>query len=377
MADSLPRKLPAILYADVAGYGRLTSRSSGKSRVSYGTIVGRVSVSKEWQKEMADNNKTAFFLGCLLIAVGIICNKWILQTLFAPDGHIDYVPSILTIALFQISAIGMGLSLISRNPLKNLIKWLRRFVMILGALSAGPILAVSCGNVDLDRNWRTADRSSAGIAPVPQSTPEAVVQVYAARAYNWRGALAVHTWIATKPRDGGHYTVHDVIGWRRYGKQPVMMSMPGIPDRLWFGSRPELLVDLRGEAAAAAIPRIEAVVASYPYDRKYHSWPGPNSNTFTAHVGRHVPELVMDLPTTAIGKDFLTNGSIVESAPSGTGGQLSLYGLLGVTVAREEGLELNILALNFGIDVLHPAIKLPGIGRIGMSKTPQPDPPDH
>ena len=152
MADRLPRKLPAILYADAAGLGRLTSRSSGKSCVSYGTIVGRVSFSEEWQKEMADNNKT---------------------------------------------------------------------------------------------------------------------------------------------------------------------------------------------------------------------------------VGRHVPELVMDLPTTAIGKDFLTNGSIVESAPSGTGGQLSLYGLLGVTVAREEGLELNILALNFGIDVLHPAIKLPGIGRIGMSKTPQPDPPDH
>ncbi len=128
--------------------------------------------------------------------------------------------------------------------------------------------------------------------------------------------------------------------------------------------------------AAAAIPRIEAAVASYPYDREYSMWPGPNSNTFTAHVGREVPDLAMDLPTTAIGKDFLTNGGIVESAPSGTGGQLSLFGLLGVTVAREEGLELNILALNFGIDVLHPAIKLPGIGRIGMNKTPQADPPE-
>ena len=131
-------------------------------------------------------------------------------------------------------------------------------------------------------------------------------------------------------------------------------------------------MDLRGERAAQAIPRIEAAVASYPYRRDYNMWPGPNSNTFTAHVGREVPELAMDLPTTAIGKDFLTNGGIVESAPSGTGGQLSLYGLLGVTVAREEGLELNILALSFGIDVLHPAIKLPGFGRIGMSKAPHP-----
>ena len=249
-------------------------------------------------------------------------------------------------------------------------KWLGRLAIVLGVLVVGPILAVSCGNVNIGQDWRTADRSGADIAPDAQSTTEAVVQVYAARAFNWRGALAVHTWIATKPRDAGYYTVHQVIGWRRYRNLPVVVSTPDIPDRLWYGSRPELLVDLRGERAAAAIPRIEATVASYPYDREYRMWPGPNSNTFTAHVGRAVPELAMDLPATAIGKDFLTNGGIVESAPSGTGAQFSLYGLLGITVAREEGLELNILALNFGIDVLRPAIKLPGVGRIGMSKSP-------
>jgi len=250
-------------------------------------------------------------------------------------------------------------------------RWLRRCVLIVAGLLAGPILAVSCGDVSMGQDWRTADRSSAGIAPNPQDAPEAVVQVYAARAFNWRGALAVHTWVAAKPRDGDYYTVHQVMGWRRYQNLPVVISTPDIPDRLWYGARPELLVDLRGEQATQAIPRIEAAVASYPFVREYGLWPGPNSNTFTAHVGREVPELAMDLPTTAIGKDFLTNGSIVESAPSGTGGQLSLYGLLGVTVAREEGLELNILALNFGIDLLRPAIKLPGIGRIGMNKSPQ------
>ena len=252
-------------------------------------------------------------------------------------------------------------------------KWLRRCLLIVAGLLAGPILAVSCGDVSMGQDWRTADRSSAGIAPDPQNAPEAVVQVYAARAFNWRGALAVHTWVAAKPRHGDYYTVHQVMGWRRYQNLPVVISTPDIPDRLWYGARPELLVDLRGEQATQAIPRIEAAVASYPFVHEYGLWPGPNSNTFTAHVGREVPELALDLPTTAIGKDFLTNGSIVESAPSGTGGQLSLYGLLGVTVAREEGLELNILALNFGIDLLRPAIKLPGIGRIGMNKSPQQD----
>jgi len=227
--------------------------------------------------------------------------------------------------------------------------------------------------VNIGQDWRTADRSSAGIAPHPASTTEAVVQVYAARAFNWRGALAVHTWIATKPGNAEYYTVHQVMGWRRYQNLPVVISAPDIPDRLWYGAQPELLVDLRGPQAANAIPRIEAAVTSYPHEREYGLWPGPNSNTFTAHVGRAVPELAMDLPTTAIGKDYLSNGGFVDGAPSGTGGQVSLYGLLGVTVAMEEGLELNLLALNFGVDVLRPAIKLPGIGRIGMKKSPQPD----
>ena len=31
-----------------------------------------------------------------------------------------------------------------------------------------------------------------------------------------------------------------------------------------------------------------------------------------------------------------------------------------------EGLELNLLGLTIGVDLLRPALKLPGIGRIGL-----------
>ena len=48
-------------------------------------------------------------------------------------------------------------------------------------------------------DWRTASREPVGLAPDPASTPEAVVQVYAARAIRWRGYFGVHTWIAVKP----------------------------------------------------------------------------------------------------------------------------------------------------------------------------------
>jgi hypothetical protein len=192
------------------------------------------------------------------------------------------------------------------------------------------------------------------------------VQVYAARALNWRGVFGVHTWIATKPENAQQYAVHQVIGWRLFRNLPVVDSRPGIPDRRWFGNEPELIAELRGAAAARAIPKIIDAVASYPYGNEYKLWPGPNSNTFTAYIGKKVPELRMDLPVTAIGKDYPINGSVLDSTPSGTGYQLSMLGVLGITMARDEGIELNLLGLSLGIDFSHPALKLPFVGRLGM-----------
>jgi len=230
-----------------------------------------------------------------------------------------------------------------------------------------PLYTVLSGEAPLGRDFRSADRSSAGIAPRPETTPEAVVQVYFARALNWRGIFGVHTWIATKPENAKEYTIHQVIGWRVYRGLPAVFSAPGIPDGRWFGNEPTLVAELRGDEAAKAIPKIIDAVASYPYPNEYTLWPGPNSNTFIAYIGRQVPELHMDLPATAIGKDYPINGSIIDHTPSGTGYQLSMLGLLGVTMARDEGFELNLLGFTFGIDFLRPALKLPFIGRLGMA----------
>jgi len=48
----------------------------------------------------------------------------------------------------------------------------------------------------------------------PREAPEAVVQVYGARAMGVKGWFAVHTWVAVKPTDATAYTVYEVIGWR-------------------------------------------------------------------------------------------------------------------------------------------------------------------
>jgi hypothetical protein len=246
--------------------------------------------------------------------------------------------------------------------------WSVLFFCLLFLLGA-PLYTVVSGQVLLGKDYRTADRSSAGIAPPAETTPEAVVQVYAARALNWRGIFGVHTWIATKPENASEYTVHHVIGWRSYRNLPVVVSAPGIPDGRWFGNEPELLGELRGETAAQAIPKIIDAVAAYPYPDEYRLWPGPNSNTFTAHVGRQVPELKLDLPVTAIGKDYPINGSLLDRTPSGTGYQLSMLGLFGLSMAREEGIELNLLGLSFGIDFSRPALKVPFIGRLGVGRS--------
>ena len=157
-----------------------------------------------------------------------------------------------------------------------------------------------------------------------------------------------------------------MIGWRGRGGGSVVVSSPDFPDRFWYGHPPRLVKELRGPAAASAIPKILEAVDAYPYPRHYRLWPGPNSNTFTAFVVRRVPELGAELPVTAIGKDYLEGGRLFAAAPGGRGFQVSLFGLAGMLAGVEEGIEINVLGLVFGVDPLGPAIKLPAIGRIGF-----------
>jgi hypothetical protein len=244
-------------------------------------------------------------------------------------------------------------------------KWFRRLILMLVVLMLGPLAMTASGEVNVAADWSTASRESTGLAPRAEDTREAVVQVYAARTFGWRGTLAVHTWVAVKPEGAASYTTYEVIGWRAFHGGSAVNSHNGDPDRKWFGAMPDVLVDLRGEKAAKAIPAIEQAVKDYPYQNEYRTWPGPNSNTFTAHIGRNVPALALDLPPTAIGKDFIPGGAPMATSPSGTGIQISVLGLFGVIVAIEEGIEVNVLGLSFGIDPKSFAIKLPGVGVIG------------
>ena len=234
-------------------------------------------------------------------------------------------------------------------------------------LAAGALILILVGACTSTRDWRSASSEPVGLAPDPAAEHVALVQVYAARTWGWRGLFGVHTWVAVKPTNAGAYKVYEVIGWRlRSGRSAVSVSERH-PDARWFGSFPELIAEKRGAGVDAIIERIAKAAAAYPYADRYTAWPGPNSNTFTAWVLRAVPELRAELPPTAIGKDYLGEG-VVSSAPSGNGHQFSLRGLLGIAVSGVEGLEVNVLGLTFGINPFDPSLKLPLVGRIGPER---------
>ncbi|MES3036446.1 MAG: DUF3750 domain-containing protein [Bdellovibrionota bacterium] len=229
-----------------------------------------------------------------------------------------------------------------------------------------PLGLLLFGNKGSAQGWRTADRSPIGIAPTPSQEKRAVVQIYTARAYSWRGTFGVHPWVAIKRENESNYTVYEVIGFYVTKGVSVIRQSARQPDSRWFGRDPELIYDLRGGKAAAMIPDIEKAVESYPYPEQYRLYPGPNSNTFISHIIRNTPGMRVELPPHAIGKDWLGATKFADLTESKTGLRVSFWGVLGIAVGLSEGIEINIFGMTFGIDFASPALKLPFVGRLGF-----------
>jgi len=215
---------------------------------------------------------------------------------------------------------------------------------------------------DRPASFRDADWSSVGMLPPADADRDARLLIFTGRTGRWKGIFAVHSWVVFKPENATSWSRYDVVGWG----QPLRAN-GWAPDGRWFGDPPRVLVDVRGPAAAALIPKIKTVIAAYGYSHfgDYRIWPGPNSNTFTATVLRAVPELETTLPSNAVGKDFRAY-PYLGLTDSGTGVEASLWGLLGIKFGWVEGVEINVLGLVAGLDLRHPAVKLPGFGRVGV-----------
>jgi hypothetical protein len=92
--------------------------------------------------------------------------------------------------------------------------------------------------------------------------------------------------------------------------------------------------------------------------------PGPNSNTLVAYLLRTC-SIHIELPSTAIGRDYvgLLGAQITEA---GTGVQLGTWAL-GLRLGLQEGVEMQLFGLPFGVHFWPPGVSVPvNPGRIGF-----------
>ena len=212
-------------------------------------------------------------------------------------------------------------------------------------------------------SWNTADWSSSGVLPAAKTGDPAVIHVMAARTGRWKGGFALHSWIVTKTKASGEYNRYEVVGWGR----PVRVNAYAA-DGKWYSNITQVVATISGERAALLIPKIEEAVGRYPFAHPggYQVWPGPNSNSFVGHVLNEVPELGFAPPAAAVGRNYLTENQFFNIDPDWMDLQVNMFGYGGFAIGRRHGFELHFMGLVAGFDVLNPAVKIPGFGRLSL-----------
>ncbi|MEQ9571231.1 MAG: DUF3750 domain-containing protein, partial [Nitratireductor sp.] len=92
--------------------------------------------------------------------------------------------------------------------------FLRPVVLSVVMLFALPtvVTALWWSLVDRPASWRSADWSSSGLLPAPESS-DAAIYVLAARTGGFKGAFSAHSWIVLKRPDRQDYDRYDKVGW--------------------------------------------------------------------------------------------------------------------------------------------------------------------
>lgn len=211
-------------------------------------------------------------------------------------------------------------------------------------------------------SWRHADWTSANILPQPTAGSEGIF-VLVARTGGLKGAFATHSWIVTKKMGDAHFDRYDVVGW---GKPVRKNAYPA--DGRWYSNAPRIHYHIGGAAARRAIPKLEAAIKNYEWQKRgdYTLWPGPNSNTFVATVLRSAPELEVAMPATAIGRDYTALKDWIITPKAGAW-RASLAGYAGIVIGKQEGIEINFLGLVAGINLSSKEVKIPAFGTFSFS----------
>jgi hypothetical protein len=214
-----------------------------------------------------------------------------------------------------------------------------------------------------DDNWHTADWSPSGILSARPPVEDAAIYILAARTGGLKGALSLHSWLVLKKPGIPSYDRYDVVGWGT----PVRKNAYEYDGR-WYSNTPFIVGEVHGAEAAALIPQIETTIRAYPYAQpgNYVIWPGPNSNSFVAHVLRAIPQTGIILPSNAVGRDFPTKGRLLTIDDDWKNLRLTLNGYVGIAAGARSGFEIQFMGLVAGFDVQNPGLKVPGFGTIRL-----------
>ncbi|MEM8795421.1 MAG: DUF3750 domain-containing protein [Pseudomonadota bacterium] len=230
------------------------------------------------------------------------------------------------------------------------------FVFILPSLAHLAIWT----NSDKPASWHQANWSSAGILPDRPAPDNAEIYVFSARTGGLKGAFSSHSWIVLKRKGVSRFERYEVVGWGRPLRKNAYAA-----DAYWYSNRPVIHHQITGKKAEALIPLIDQAIDAYRFaDRgDYVIWPGPNSNTFVASILRGIPGLSAAIPSTAVGRDFPSNGDWFGRHENG-GLFATFGGYLGLVIGGDTGLEVNFLGLVAGINPNTREILVPSFGGV-------------
>lgn len=212
-------------------------------------------------------------------------------------------------------------------------------------------------------SWRAADWTTSGLLKPAVADEDAAIYVLGARTGGLKGAFSLHCWIVLKRKGAAAYERYDKVGWGL----PIRRNAYAADGR-WYSNMPTILHEVHGEDAERLMSRVDAAIASYPHAGRgdYRMWPGPNSNSFVAHVLRAVPALGATMPSNAVGRDYAPGLLSVDWASEARDLHATLGGLFGFTVGATSGVEIHFLGLVAGLDLLRPALKIPAYGRLPL-----------
>ena len=218
-------------------------------------------------------------------------------------------------------------------------------------------------SIDRPSSWRNADWSASGVLPDPNDIDGPAVFLMAARTGGLKGAFSVHCWIVIKRSANAGYDRYDKVGWGL----PVRKNAYA-PDGRWYSNTPWIVGFLKGSKAVAAVRKAEAAIASYPYSHRgdYTIWPGPNSNSFAAHVLRSIPEMGVQMPPNAVGRDFAPGFAAIDISDDWTDVHATLGGLAGFAAGVHSGIEVHLFGLVAGIGVSPFTLKVPAFGDVSI-----------